>query len=160
MEPLFTFPSNHQTDWITLGIALFIALVAGAAWYQLANSSKEKIDQNRRVLGAMLLFFVVIIALGTAAFSVWSIKRTPDVVIYSRYIDTPYGRIPLADIINASIRVEKQTSLVNPEITRKTVKILVIEEKNGKVHALSESNYDINGILNQLRKVVEANQTG
>ena len=102
----------------------------------------------------MLLFFLFLIAAGTAFFSAWNRIRLGPVNIYTSSIETPYGTIQFDEIRNAKIESNQQPSMINPQLNRRTVKLLIIEERSGKAHIFSEKDYRVQEILNGLKEAV------
>ncbi len=155
-EPIFTANPVHTADQWTLWIAL---AVAGLVFYGMLRALKGRIqlDRNRSIALGMFLFFVFLIAISTAFFSFWSMKKTGPVRIYADSIETPFGRAAFEDIVNAQIEDYRKPSLVNPAQNRgKRVRSLLIEERSKKAHFLSSENYDIGEIMAQLKKAVDA----
>ncbi len=76
------------------------------------------------------------------------------VTLYETSMKTPYGTVVYTDIRNAYIHVDKQPSMVNPMVTRKSTKMLIIEEKDGNTHALPEENYPIEEVLSRMKSLI------
>lgn len=103
------------------------------------------------MLIAMLAFFAMIMAAGTAFFSFWSMQKTGPVYVYENSIVTPYGEAKYANISKAYIEMNNQQALLNPGNTTSSVRMLFLEERDGKMHVLSEDNYEIDKILKEIR---------
>lgn len=153
-EALYTFEPDHGQDEMTFFLAVFIGLGALAGMYLLLRKSKYRGDRNRRLVGAMLLFFVFLIAGSTAFFSNLFTRKVGPVHLYEDHMETPYGTVAYTDISNAYIYVDKEPSFVNPNITRRSTRLLLIEEKDGGTHVLPEENYPIQEILGRMREVI------
>jgi hypothetical protein len=151
----YTFTANHADDnfWIGLGIAL--ALLAAAALWALARkgANTPSLDRNRRMLLAMLCYFVVLMGVGVAGFSGWNRSRTPSVSIDADALRWGSEVIPIGDIRQAAIENNQQNSFVNPDIAVSSSRMLVIERKDGRRYVFAEGVYDIAGILNALREM-------
>jgi hypothetical protein len=78
------------------------------------------------------------------------------VEVYETKIKTPYGTVAYEDISRAYIELNGKKSLANPGALTSSVRMLFIEEIDGKMHVMSEVNYDIDEILNKMRTMVEA----
>lgn len=154
-DPIFTIQADQSTDQLSLLLALIIAGGALLATVVLLRRKTTRDNRTRTLLLAMLFFFAFLIASSTAFFSWLSARRTGPVMIYAEAIETPYGRVSFDNIRNASIEEEKERSLINQNIIKKTTRLLVIEEKNGKAHVLSEQNYPIQQILGELKAAVK-----
>lgn len=153
-EALYSFQADLGDAMTSLWLSLFIALGALGGAVALYRSKSAASNRNYRVLGAMLLFFVFLIAAATAVFSFWTTQKIDTVYIYENAVETPYGRVEFSNLKDAKIETQRQPSLINPSITRSSSRVLIIEEEDGKKHLLSEENYDIQEILRRLREVV------
>lgn len=153
-EIIATFEPTSTTQ-ATLWLGGAVALLALGALLAILAGKLEVADRNRRLLLAMLLFFTVLIAGGTAFFSWLTSYRIDTVTLYSRGLTTPYGTVAYEDIRDAYIRKEEQRSFVNPDIVRSSTRLLIIEERDGKTHVLSEENYALEPIFSTLRQQME-----
>lgn len=153
-EPLYTFDPTHAQDELTLYLSLFIGLLALVVAILLLRRRSAPEQRNRRLLGAMLAFFIFLIAAGTAFFSGLFMRKIGPVHMYESKMETSYGEVAYPDIRNAYIHVDKQPSMINPNITRRSTRMLVIEEKDGRTHVLPEENYPIEQILGRMREIV------
>lgn len=155
-EALYTFEPNlnYATSSLWFGIAAAVAGLAGCV-FLLKKATDGGENRNYHLLGAMLLFFVFMIGISTAFFSWWTQRKIGPVKIYADAITTPYGEASFGEIDKAYIEEERQPSLINPNVTRERYNLLIIEEIGGKVHALSEENYDLRDILQKLRTAVK-----
>lgn len=153
-EALYTFEPVHQGDQVTLLLAAVIALGALAGTIFLLRKPAASGQRNYQILGAMLLFFVFLIAASTAFFSGLFMRKMGPVTLYKNSMETPYGVIAYPDISNAYIYVDKQPSIVNPNITRRSSRMLIIEEKNDKAHVFPEANYPIEEMLARMKEVI------
>lgn len=141
------FQPQNSTD-LTYFIIGLLAGIGGmlGAWLLLRKSRK-----TQQSLIAMLLFFVGLIGLGTALFSYMSYRLVDEVVVTDTHFRSGYGETALADIKVMKIVTDRQSSFVNPSITQKSTRVLLIEEKSGRIHSLSELHYDITAIMRELR---------
>lgn len=153
-EALYTFKPDLSDTTMTLWLSLFVAIAAMGGAVALYRSKSAARDRNYRMLGAMLLFFVFLIALSTAVFSFWTTRKIDTVYIYENAIETPYGRVEFSNLKDAKIQTQQQPSLINPSITRSSGRVLIIEEKDGKRHLLAEENYEIQEIMRRLQEGV------
>lgn len=154
-EVLYTFaPDNGptaQTAWAAVGIALGALAGMGA----MLKKKAEGRQRNQNLLAAMLLFFVALIGSGTAFFSWLKIHKTGPVVVYQDAIETPFGKAAFSNIKDAYVQASQQPSLIDPGRSVRTTELLVVEEKNGKAHVMSEEDYPIKDILPALRRAVK-----
>lgn len=153
-QVIYTFDPTHQQDQTTFLLALFFALGALAAMFFLLRKPAADGNRNRRLLGAMLLFFVFLIAGSTAFFSRLFMQKLGPVTLYENAIETPYGIVDYPNIRNAYIHIDKQPSMINPSITRKSTRMLLIETKDGSAHVLPEANYPIQEILGKMKELI------
>ncbi len=129
----------------TPGWPLFLSLagtiLTGAGvWLQLRNKS---LDRNRRMVLSMLLFFGFLIALFTGAGILVNATRFKKVTVYASGISIGKKDIPFSEMRGYLIREDRSRSWVNPNVVKKTVRSMVIEEKNRKTHLLPEEYYDL-----------------
>jgi hypothetical protein len=159
-EALYTFEPNlaDTSSTLWLGVLAAVAGLAGCLFLLRKAGSGE--NRNHYLLGALLFFFVFLIGMSTAFFSWWTQRKIGPVKIYADAITTPYGTAEFAKIENAYIKEERRPSLINPNITRERYKLLIIEETDGKVHALSEENYDLTDIFQKLRDAIKKSEVG
>ncbi len=151
---LHTFQAQHAENQFGLWLGLLAAAFSLAGMLLLLR--RKSGDQNRRLLGAMLLFFVSTISAGTAFFSWLTMKKVGPVSIYSTAITTPYGNLPFDKIRTIYIKEEKEKSLLKPEGSSVGIRLLILESKEGRVHVMSEKNYDIQAILRTLKETMDA----
>lgn len=153
MEVLHQFDPNTSNQQLNFWLATLIAVMAfGGLIYLL---KRKAANYNQNMLFAMLLFFTFLIASSTAFFTKWSQLKTGKVKLYPNSIETAYGVVTFGQIKKAYLHDNHQSSFINPNVKRKTIKMLIIEEMNGKVHVLSEVDYDINEIFRLLKKTIE-----
>ena len=129
----------------TPGWPLFLSLAGAVAtgtgvWLQLRNKT---LDRNRRMVLSMLLFFGFLIALFTGAGILVNATRFKKVTVYTSGISIGKNEIPFHKMRGYLIREDRSRSWVNPDAVKKTVRSLVVEEKNGKTHLLPEEYYDL-----------------
>lgn len=155
MEALHQFDPNTTSQQVTFWVTVIIALSALGGLIFLLKKKSTGRNRNQNMLLAMLLFFAFLIAASTAFFSQWSNLKTGPVVLYPDRIETAYGTASFSNIKKAYLLDNRQPSIINPNINRKTVKMLVIEEANGQVHVLSEKHYPISEIFGRLKKAID-----
>lgn len=141
-----------DTMSVTLLTALVSAVVLAGVLFYLYKIRNRPENKRLRQIGAMLIFYGVLIALGTAVFSFWNKQKIIPLVFTEQSVQTPYGELNYLNIRDARIRTETQTSLANPNLIRGKTDLLVIIETSGKTHVLSAENYDIRAVLGELRK--------
>lgn len=151
-EALYTFSADNSGTAQTAWIAAAIALGALAGMLALLRKKAEGRRRNQNMLAAMLLFFAALIGGGAAFFSWLKIRKTGPVTLYQDAIETPYGKASFGAIKDAYIHADREPSLIDPARAVRTTKMLVIEEKNGKTHVMSEEDYPINEILSALKR--------
>ena len=150
-EVLYTFAPNNSATAQTAWAAAIIALAALAGTVALLKKKAAGRSYNQNMLAAMLLFFLMLISSGTAFFSWLKIRKTGPVSIYKDAVETPYGRASFAAIKDAYIHADKEPSLIDPNRSVRTTNMLVIEEKGGKTHVMSEQDYPIKEMLPALK---------
>jgi hypothetical protein len=154
MEPIIFEPQLGGLDtnfWA--GVLIGVASL-GATLY-LLFSKNPKITSAHRQLGSLLAFIVFLLAMGTTIFSAWASIKIQPVEITDRSVTTPYGEVGLDAIRQAYIEPRYERSLINPNVATDTMFFLIIEERSGKGHVLSEENYEIRAILKVLQERVK-----
>ncbi|MEN0003968.1 MAG: hypothetical protein AAF798_07490 [Bacteroidota bacterium] len=139
-EPLYAF-------WTALVVAG--ACIAGLVY--MLRATMERIGRNRQLLIAMLLFFGAMLAGGSAFLSWLTSDKVGTVTLYKQGVSTPYGSVRYESIIRTGISLNKQNTLFQAA----DKKLLIIEERSGKAHVLSEANYPIEQLLGALRNAQE-----
>ncbi|KAA3633923.1 MAG: hypothetical protein DWQ02_12325 [Bacteroidetes bacterium] len=152
-EALHTFLPTNTSDNFSFWGSLIVVLLSGVALYFLFKRKSTGDAYRRQMMVAMLVFFALIIAATTAFFSFWSIKKISPVTLYEDRIETSYGAAQYDEILRAYIEMNGKRSLVSPGTTINNVRMLFIEETDGRMHVLSEENYDIDQILNKMRSL-------
>ena len=154
MEPLHIFEPIKKSLDATTWLALVFAIMAFIGMFFLLKRKVERRQRNRYQLGAMLLFFVGLIALSTAFFNFWSSQRIGTLKIYNTSIEINGNTIPFEQLKGSYIHIDQQKSFVNPALVNKSTELLVIEEKNGKTRVLSEEYYDVRAIIGILQPLL------
>ncbi|MCB0568943.1 MAG: hypothetical protein KDC66_04235 [Phaeodactylibacter sp.] len=151
----YTIEPVSSGSGATILLAALVCLAALAALFALMRRPSSGDQRNRQMLGAMLLFFVLLIGSGTAFFSWLNTRKISDIVIYTDAIETPYGKAPFANIRNAYFKTVNQPSIFDPSGASRQTQMLAIEELNGKAHLLSEENYDIKDVFDKLKAAIK-----
>ncbi len=138
-----TTTQNDQLFWV----ALVVCLLAAAGTFLLLRTSKGAY----RSLLALLSFILTLLAGGTALFSKLTSEKIGTVRLGQDYLETPYGKTKLEDIRDAYIEMDRRPSLLKPGQGSDRVRLLIILENDGKTHVLSEANYPIQEILQEMR---------
>lgn len=147
-----TFYPDNSGDWFTFFLGLTGALLGSYLTYVLVKGRIGGTDVNRRNLGAMLSFFVAMMGLGTALFTGWFLYRMQPVTIEAGRLDTGFGRYEIANVSDARIVTDTRRSFVNPNVTTGSDRILVIEFGASESIAFPSEKYDVEGILQALRR--------
>jgi len=153
MEPAIQVfePLKNQAGTIALLLLTFIALGV-VLWRQLNNKSMER---NRRMVLAMLVFFAFIIGLFSAAGMAINTMKFRTVTVYESGISIGKKQIPFREMRGYLIREDRSQSWVNPDMVKKTVRSLVIEEKTGKTYLLPEEYYELPRLIAALDSAYE-----
>lgn len=157
-QPLYTFLADLGDISFTLWTALTVTLAALAGLAALLHRRPERMSRNMQMLGAMLVFFVFLIAASTTFFSAWTRFKLGPVRLYHDAIETPFGRVLFDDIRTASIREEGERSFINPDLTTRRQLVLIIEDRNGKSYPIYERHYPIQEIMGKLKELMSTPQ--
>ena len=153
--PIATFSPLANSAATTFILTMTVGLISLAACIWILRKPVIK-AYNYKMLVAMLLFFSTLISLGSSVFMGLKLKKNTPIAIYPTSIETPYGVAQYDNIKNASIIADKTPSIINSSQSARITKLLVIEEKDGKAHVLSEEDYPITEILRQLKLAIKA----
>ena len=142
-----TFEANLEltTFWVMLGVAVLFL----GGMIALVQRRPAAGDHNRQMLLSMLLFFGMLIAGATAALDYWNASRIATVRLLPERLETGYGTVRYDQVKQFFIKSEQNYALFGVK-KGSPVKLLVIEEKTGKTHVLSEVNYDVLAIARAL----------
>ncbi|MEQ8704103.1 MAG: hypothetical protein RIC19_09305 [Phaeodactylibacter sp.] len=151
---LKTFEAAGAASNVTLIFALLATVVGLAGTFLLLRKPAPRGQHNQRMLIAMLLFFTFLIGASTAFFSWMRTERLEPVMIYNNAVETSYGKVAYKDLGNAKIVTDQQNQPFS-NLNQGTTRLLVILEKDGKTHALSEEDYPIEEVLRELRNAVQ-----
>lgn len=103
-------------------------------------------------------FILTMLALGSILYIFLERSKTGPVIVNESGIETPYGKAGYADVRRVYVHREIGRSMIDPGVGRDTVSWLIIEERNGKKHHLSEEQYDLPGIMKSLGGFLEENR--
>ena len=148
--------SKENLIFFWIGLIVSIGSITGMV--VVLKQKRNYQEKNKQMLIAMLLFFVFLISISTTFFSFWAHLKIGPVRIEANAIETAYGKTAFKDIKKITFHESNQPSMINPNISRNSVRILLIEERSGKIHALSEENYNINSIMQKLNKAIKDSQ--
>ncbi len=151
--PLSTFVAQNDADTTSFWAGIIVLVIGAISSIILLRQPGPRETYNRRMLTAMLCFFLALLGTGAALFSWLSMRRLTDVTLYADRLETGYGTIALADIQQVKVETAGRASLVDPGRYRSETKLLFISERNGKVHVFPEKVYDIQAILGELDKL-------
>ena len=151
MELIRTFEAANESNdfymWLA-GAAIGMSMI-GLYMGLFREETKEKWNYNLRMLAAMLSFFVMLIASGTLLFSWMTKRKVADIELYSSEIKTPYGTAQFKNIKDIYFEESIEPTWIGSNGRR--YKMLIISEKNKKGHVLSEKNYKLQEIAQELK---------
>lgn len=156
--PLYVFEPNQTEAYLTLGILLAIFAGAAFALFWLGRKEPSYENRNRRRLVNMLLYFVLLIAGSAAIFTLVDINRLQPIKIYADRLETSYGEVAIEQLQRANLFQNDQRSFVSPDIETSSSLLLYIEESNKRSYVFSNKNYDVRGIINVLRPMMDAEE--
>jgi hypothetical protein len=147
-------PVDTGSNALLLG-SLVVALVCLATTFLLLYF-RWIADYNYRLLVAMLLFFAAIIGGGTAFYTQLTSRKLGPVQFFERGLSTPYGDVPYEQVRDAFIETDEERALINPNQVNRQTRILIIQDRQDRVHLLSEANYPVDDIFQVLKDQVKA----
>jgi hypothetical protein len=152
-ELIAEFEPMHTRIWPLLLTLLGIAV---GLWLWRHRIAEMAPDKNRRMLVWMLLFFAWLIALFSLAGMVFNSRQFQPLQVYSEGIRLGKKDIHFRELRGYMIREDRTQSLVNPEESRGSVRSMLIEEKNGRVHLLPEEYYALPQLSRSLDSAYKA----
>lgn len=145
MEQVIEIFEPLKNPWQEMALPLLSAVLLAIA--QVLQLRNKNIERNRRIVFSMLLFFGAVIALlsaGGVAINAYKFQR---VTISPTGIALGKKEIPFGQLRGYILREDREQSWVNSNIQKKTVRSLVLEEKNGKTHLLPEEYYELSRLI-------------
>lgn len=128
--------------WASLAAALGCGIFTA---YLLMGKGPWKGQIGRQVV-PLWFFIAAMVATGTALFTFWNHLKTGPVRFEAEQMETPYGKVQYNDIRRVYAHRQVEPSLINPNMERRAVTWLIIEETSGKKHIFSEEQYDLAAI--------------
>jgi hypothetical protein len=145
-------PVNQDYELVWMALGIFIIGAIGSVWL---FRQKPAAGRNAYTgLIGMLIGFIAIISLGTGIFGWLAIAKNRTLHIYADRIEFGKRRIPFQNLENAVIEESKETSWINPNITKKSVQLLFLADNQGKTYVLSAENYPVKEIMAKLKAAV------
>lgn len=145
--------SSGQEPIFYIALILSIAGLVGCVWQLRKTGTRE--NYTRRMLVAMLLFFVFLIGASTAFFSGLSTWQAGPVHLYSDRIEINQGTIPFSEIKRASIVKDQEPYLLGGAGNKRTTHLLFVERTNGKTYVFSEEHYEVKRMLEVLKAALK-----
>lgn len=152
-KPLYTIKPYEQgiDNWLLLTLVIFLISLSGAYYF---NKNKS-LDYNRRNIMVMILSFFALIAFMTSGFRLYSKWRLKPIEMYSNRIKTPYGSAPLSNVLDYYIKLEKRYKPMQTEVVKDSAFYFFLIERNNKTHVLSEGDYPIYEVLDNMNKLMK-----
>ena len=148
--PLYSYdPVNQHYSVVWMALAVFVIGMIGAIW--LFRQKPTPGSSIYTGLVGMLIGFIALIALGTGIFGWLAMTKNTTVAIYTDKIELGKKEIPFGQLKDAVIETSKETSMINPNITKKSVQLLFISDNQGKTYAFSEEHYPIREMMTNLK---------
>ncbi len=146
-------PTSDDQFYLWLGIILAFAGF-GTAYFLLKKPAVGRAYTGNSII-AMLAFFVGLMAVGTAFFSGWSLRKQGKVEIYQEGIQFGATEIPYTEIRKIYVKQDKSASVFQAQGATTTINYLVIEQEGGKVHAISEEYFPIGEIMGRIKEITK-----
>lgn len=154
--PLHTFVPYDLSLPTSVWLSLVVMLVAALGTAYFLRPSPDRSQRNMRMLGAMLLFFVAIMALGTGFFSFWNSRRTlAPVTLFTDRIESGYGVSKIKDLRSAYMKVEDRLALFPTVENTKKDTFLIVEQKDGRSHVFSSQEYPVKKMTKVIRELMK-----
>lgn len=151
-EILYEFaPTSNDRLYLWLGIA-FTIIGYGTAWWLLTRKRTGR-ERTMFTILAMLAFFVGLMAMSTAFFSGWSLRKQGKVELSRTAVILGNAVIPYQDVKKIYYKKDKSGSIFQGQGTTNT--FLVIEQRGGKTHVISEEQYPIGEIMTRIKEITK-----
>lgn len=154
---LHTFEPD-SSDRLFLWLGLAVAVVAFYLTYHFLRQKKKGREHTKAALIAMLFFFTGLMAFGTAFFSGWSVLKQGKIVLQQEQMQIGQRDIPYTQINKIYFKQEKQASPFQAINNTSVISFLVVEEKGGRTHAISEEQFPIGEIRTRIEEIFAANK--
>lgn len=155
---LHTFEPNLSQEYFSLAITLGVLLLSGVALFFLLRKKATYEKRNQQQLLQMLAGFAAVISIGTLVGIGYNISKLQAIRIYSDSVETGHGKVSFKDLKAVYLHQGEERSFVSPDIELSTTQLLYFEEKRGKSYVFSPENYDVRGIVDTLRPMMDRNR--
>ena len=156
MEVIIFEPDYAGLDKnIWFGLAFVIISVVTALFLR----TRKNVQASYRGLGVILFGFIGVIALGVVVFSTWTINKITNVEITEDAFTSSYGTISIDAINLVYIKADQHPKGLFQVTSERTTHYLIVEAESSINHILSEVNYDIKRIKQELDKAISKSKS-
>ncbi|MBK6949659.1 MAG: hypothetical protein IPH16_17675 [Haliscomenobacter sp.] len=145
----FAARATQESQWFWGGVALALLSGAGCLFLLLRKGRKE--NYTLRMLGAMGLFFLFLLSMGSAVFSGLALNRLRPVTASEEGLGCGKWKLAWDQVRNIRIIRSQEKNVLN--VVQRNTRILIVEGRDGERLILSESNYSVSGILGAIRQI-------
>lgn len=144
---IFTFAPELSDLWnyLYLGIALLIAGIGIAVW---ASRLPKTEDKRKRLLVPYFGFILAIIAMMLIVGNFWQLKKYPTLTVSKTVLTINGEAQPMPSA--SQFRIDRENSTGG--MWGKSQNILMLAGKDGITYALPEDRYDLQQLVQLLRK--------
>lgn len=154
-DPIAVFVPTISEDEAYLWGGLICAFLALGGMIYILLRKFEYHEEYKKWIIAMLLFFIFMMSAGTSVFSWMAYQRIKKLALYEDRMTIGTREILYEDIKQIKLEKTQEKSMLNPNIVKNSVQLLLIEELGGKVHVLSEENFPVQRILGTLNATLK-----
>lgn len=155
-DVLFTYRAD-SADALYLWIGIVVAVSSFVGTYLLLRNPGQGRKHTLSVLMAMLLFFAGLMAAATSFFSGWSLRKQGVVEIFADRLVIGKHEVPFDQIKELYLKKDQSGSVLQQE--GKQYLFLVIQDRSGKASTISDQNYPVYEIMEQLKATIAAANT-
>jgi hypothetical protein len=154
MKVLYEFNAINQSltnSYFVLPIVIATICFANILFFW----QYKRLDSMRRNVVIMVFTFIGLTALGAGVFKFASMQKLTPIKIYADAIETPYGKIPFADLKDASVQPYIKFKPMQSGTPADSSRYLFLFKHSQNLpDVISEGDYKIDSIFDALRQTL------
>lgn len=150
MEPIFS--AIPEKSYTTILILLFLTIGCTLLAFFFQTNKFKNIRGAYKQVGFLLSAFGGLLFFVTMLLSIWDSYRIQPIELYPDHLVSYQGKIPYKEIARAGIYTDQQKSFLNPQLTKGSSRMLVIERRNKPTAVFSEEYYNIDLLVRKINE--------